>query len=79
MVLIFLMNLIQGQLAEAVETGGDQDDVFVSLDLVHPVERVVQGVKQIRFGEARDAQLIQRAATACLSWVKSARMCGFMS
>ena len=61
-----LGDLVKGELAEGIHAGGDQDDVLASFDLVDPVQRVIEGVKQIGFGESWNAQLIQRAVDRLL-------------
>ena len=58
-VLTFLVIWSRCELAEGVNPSADQNDVFVSLDLIHPVEGVIERVKQIGLGKTRDAQLIQ--------------------
>src|SRR5258708_20311600 len=56
-----LRNLIQVQLAEAIETGTDQNDVLVPLDPIEAVERVIESVEQICLSEAGCTQLVRRA------------------
>ena len=60
-VLDLLRDLIEVQLAESINPSADQNDIFVPFHAVHPVERVIQRVKDVRLGEARHAQGIDRA------------------
>src|SRR5580704_6990639 len=53
--------LIKVELAETVESSADQNDVFVSLNSVQAVERVIESVEHVGFGEPGDTQHIQRA------------------
>ena len=62
----FLGDLIEGELAERVDAGGDQNDVLAPFDLIHPVQRVVQSVEQIGLGESWNSQLVQRAVDGLL-------------
>ena len=54
-----LCDLVEVELAEGVHARGHQDDVLAALDLVDAVKRVIQGVKQIGFGESGHPQLVQ--------------------
>src|SRR5579862_4369860 len=47
-----LGDLVKVQLAEGIHTGGYENDVLAALNLIYAVERVVQSVKQIGFGES---------------------------
>src|SRR6202020_1889236 len=60
-ILDLLGDLIQREPAEAVESGGDQYDVFLPFDPVQSIQRVIQSVENIGLGESWHAQLVQRA------------------
>src|SRR6266478_7037492 len=59
-------DLIQVNLAEAVEAGTDQDDVLVPFDLIDTVERVIESVEQIGLSKTGYAQLVQPAINCFL-------------
>ncbi len=51
-----LAGLVEGELAEGVDAGGDQHDGLAAFDVLHAIGGVGEGVEQVRFGEGRDAQ-----------------------
>src|SRR6266852_8993434 len=61
-----LRDLVKVEFAEGVHAGGDQDHILASFNLVHAVERVVQGVEQVCLGKTRHSQLIQGAVDRLL-------------
>src|SRR6266498_5341091 len=42
-------NLVEGQFAEGINAGADQNDVLMTLNAVHTIERVVERVEHISF------------------------------
>ena len=58
-VLNLLHNLVQSEFAESVDPGRNQNDVFLSLDAIKPVQRVVERIEQVRFRETGNPYLIQ--------------------
>ena len=59
----FLEDLVQRELAERVETGGHQNDIFPAFDAIEPIERIEERVEHVRFRETRHAQLVQAPHT----------------
>ena len=54
-----LHDLVEGQLAERVNSRRDEDDVFLSLHPIQAVKGVIKRVKQVGFRESWDPQLVQ--------------------
>src|SRR6266849_60992 len=61
-----LRDLFQVHLAEAVETGTDQNNILVPLDPIHSVDRVIKSIEQVGLRKARYAQLVQGAENRSL-------------
>jgi hypothetical protein len=55
----FLGDLVEIQFAESVYTGTDQHHVLMSFNPVQSIQRVIECVEQIRFGESRHAEGVQ--------------------
>src|SRR5208282_2558787 len=50
-----LEGLVQGKLAEGVDSRGHKNDVFLAFDTINSVQGIEQRVKQVGFGETRHA------------------------
>src|SRR5580700_4056774 len=58
-ILDLLGDLIQRELAEAVESGGDENDVFLAFNSIQAIQGIVQSIEQVSLSESGNAQLVQ--------------------